>query len=170
MNNIILIGFMGCGKTTVGKSIAKIKSMTFVDVDDYIEKKHLKKIKDIFIDEGENTFRQYEYNAIISLSKNSNSIISTGGGAILNKENILNLKKSGIIFYLNSSKKIIKERLINERNNRPLLLEENWEKKFDSLFDSRYTLYGKEADFIINTDNKSVEEISIEIINLMELK
>jgi shikimate kinase len=162
MNNIILIGFMGCGKTTVGKSIAKIKSMTFVDVDDYIEKKHLKKIKDIFIDEGENTFRQYEYNAIISLSKNSNSIISTGGGAILNK--------SGIIFYLNSSKEIIKERLINERNNRPLLLEEEWEKKFDSLFDSRYTLYGKEADFIINTDNKSVEEISIEIINLMELK
>ena len=118
--NIILCGFMGCGKTTVGKNLQKRSGMHMIDTDAYIEKNQGMKISEIFDRYGEAYFRDLEYDACCELSKKSGIIISTGGGALTFERNVQALKKNGTIVLIDVPLDTIKERLKND-TTRPLL-------------------------------------------------
>lgn len=144
--NIVLIGMSGAGKTTVGIAMSYKLQMAFVDMDDYIEKKSGMSVSYIFEKYGEAYFRELEKETAEHLSeKYTNTIISTGGGAVLNPENMQNLKKTGIVVYLNRSVESILSTL--NANKRPLL-KSNPQKLYD-MYKVRHPLYLKYADICI---------------------
>lgn len=158
--NIVLIGMMGSGKTTIGKMIAKELCMYFADTDEYIEKRIGTSISEIFKN-GEEYFRDIESEAILKLSLLSSSVISTGGGAIKREENIINLKKNGMIFFIDRPMEDIVSDI--EIQKRPLL-KDNKNKIFE-IFNYRYEIYKKSSDVIIKNDKK-IEEAAQSIIKI----
>ncbi|MEN2994504.1 MAG: shikimate kinase [Thermodesulfovibrio sp.] len=164
--NIVLIGFMGTGKSTVGKIISKKLNFTYTDIDELIEKTMGMKISEIFEKFGEERFRDIETEMVKIVTKKHNQVISTGGGVVLREENILNLKNSGLLFCLKANAEKIFERIKNCKN-RPLLMVENPKDKIKELMDKRKPLYEK-ADFIIDTDDLSAEEVAEKIIKYYE--
>jgi shikimate kinase len=162
MRNIVLIGFMGSGKTVVSKVLSKKLKMKIKDTDELIEKKTKLKIKEIFAKYGEEYFREIEKKVVSNVSKRKNIIISTGGGIVKNELNIKNLKKNGIIVYLKNSFLTSVKRLKNKKD-RPLFDHQNL-KNTKKLFNLRQKLYKNAADIIIKTDNKSIKEVAKEII------
>lgn len=164
--NIVLIGFMGTGKTTVGKILAKKLGMSFVDVDELIEKTAGLKISEVFARFGEAYFRDIETEIIKSITKNFSQVIATGGGAVLRDENLNALKSNGVVFCLTASEELIFDR-IKDNNERPLLQVENPKEKIRELLAKRMPRYMM-ADFIINTDGLTQEEVSEKIIKEYE--
>ncbi len=164
--NIVLIGFMGTGKTTVGKILSKKLKWTFVDTDYYIEKKTRVSIKRIFETYGEQYFRSLEKEAIDDIFSSTNLVISTGGGVILNYENVEKLKVNGKIYLLHGNFETIIYNLENSRKKRPLLLKDNWKNKARELIKKRKDLYNLSADYIISIDNKSLDDIVEEILSI----
>jgi len=164
--NIVLIGFMGTGKTTVGKILAKKLGMNFVDVDELIEKTAGLKISAVFAKLGEAYFRDIETEIIKSITKDSSQVIATGGGAVLRDENLNALKSNGVVFCLTASEELIFDR-IKDNNERPLLQVENPKEKIRELLAKRMPRYMM-ADFIINTDGLTQEEVSEKIIKEYE--
>lgn len=169
MKNIVLIGLMGSGKTTVGKLIAEKLKFNFIDTDELIEKQENKKISDIFAENGEEYFRKVEQDIVKTIAGQENQVISTGGGIVKNIQNIQNLKENGVLFYLSASSSVLYERLKSEKANRPLLKTENLLETISNLLNEREEKY-KMADFIINTEDKSPKDISEEIIALIGVK
>lgn len=110
-NNIVLCGFMGCGKTTVGKQLAKITNMEYIDLDQYIEQQQSTTISNIFAQHGEEYFRDLEHNAAKELSQKQGCIIAAGGGTLLYKRNVQALKQNGTVVLLNVPLNTIKHRL-----------------------------------------------------------
>lgn len=162
--NIVLIGMMGCGKTTVGRELAETLSDYFyVDIDLEIEKSTQKKISEIFLKHGESFFRMLETEKIKKFSQNGQKqIISTGGGAFENEENRSILRKNGIVIYLKASPDEIYNRIKNE-THRPLLRKDFSVEKIDSILKMRETNY-KKADITIDTNSKTPQNIVKEII------
>ena len=109
--NIILIGFRGTGKTTIGKLLAKQLGKEFIDADVYLEKKEGMSIKDVFKKGGETLFRDIESKVITELSLLDNKVIATGGGAVLREENVKNLKRHGIIILLDADANTLHKRI-----------------------------------------------------------
>ncbi len=163
-NNIILIGFMGTGKTTVSKELAKMYGMKIVDSDQYIEEKEGMKIHDMFEKYGEQYFRDLESEAIKEILNNKNQIISCGGGIILRDENVENMKKNGNIVLLTASPSTILER-VKKDNNRPLLSSNVTKEDIIKLLEKRKSRYYGATDIYVDTDDKSVGEICEEIVN-----
>lgn len=165
--NIVLTGMPGVGKTSVGKYLSRIrKDKVLIDTDKEIEKNTGLKIVDIFAKKGEMYFRDLEENEVKKLSNEVNLIITTGGGTILRETNINNLKKNGVIFYLKADIAVLLNRMEFDKS-RPLLNDVSKEEKLQSLLASRQQLYEK-ADFVIDTNNKSVKKIAEEILKLYE--
>ncbi|OQX54360.1 MAG: hypothetical protein B5M48_01145 [Candidatus Omnitrophica bacterium 4484_213] len=160
--NIILVGFMGTGKTVVGKELAKILKTRFIDVDDLIEQKEGRKISRIFEEDGEEYFRNCEYKMIKRISRLDNCVISPGGGAVLEFENVLNLKKNGIIVCLTALPDVIWKR-VKKNKNRPLLKVKNPLKRIKTLLKFRESYY-KQADIFVDTSKLSVEEVGMKIL------
>ncbi len=158
---LILIGFMGSGKTTVGQFLAKKLNLELIEMDDLIIKKAGKSIKKIFNEDGEAQFRELETQVSKSLMNKNDCVISTGGGIVMNKINIDFLKNNGKIIFLKASFFEIEKRLIGD-NLRPLFKNKKSAKK---IFNIRQKLYEECADLIVDTDEKSVEKISYEIIS-----
>ncbi len=164
--NIVLIGFMGCGKTSVGKKLSYRMNRTFVDTDEYIECAKGKKISDIFASDGESAFRHMETECLKELISGADSefkIFSTGGGMPVKTENRDLLKKLGTVFYLKVSAGVVYERLKGD-TTRPLLQSQNPEEKIKELLGLREDAYRDAADVVIEADNKSVEEVVEEIV------
>ena len=161
--NIILCGFMGCGKTTLGKMLAEQLNMEFLDIDKIIEDKQNLKISEIFENFGEDYFRKLESATVNKICNLKNKIISLGGGTLENFENFKKLKANGIIFFLNVPLNILKIRLQND-TKRPLLKSQN----IDSLFFNRLENYKKYADFTINA-NLSPDKVYSEIMSVFNL-
>lgn len=162
--NIVLIGFMGSGKTTIGRLLAKQLDYSFLDTDEEIEQKENKTINKIFAEQGEKYFRTCETKLLEELSNsNEKCIISTGGGMPLLKENGKLLKKTGFVVYLSVQKDTVMERLKND-TTRPLLAGDSMEKKVEDLLEFRNPIYEYTAHMMIKTDYKSIEEIVEEII------
>ncbi len=155
--NIILIGFMGTGKTSVGKLLAHKIKKKFIDIDDEIEKNEKLSISDIFNKHGESYFRDKENFYLKKNLENDNYIIAAGGGIVVNKKNIPLLKK-GLVILLTANPDIIYERIKNEIH-RPLLNVPDPLKKINELLSKRKPLYEKSADMIIDTTNLKPEEI-----------
>ena len=164
--NLILLGMMAVGKTTLGKSVAKKQKLEFIDIDKNIEKKNLMTIKEIFNKKGEKFFRNEEEIEVLKSLKKSNSVISLGGGAFLNnilRENIL---KSAISIWLDVDVKILGKRIMKNKK-RPLLNKYNNNKKIQDLYNERKSIY-KLANHKIKCDNLKRETITDKIIAIYE--
>lgn len=147
--NIILCGFMGSGKSTIGVLLSKKLGMSFIDLDSYIEKKENMTVSQIFEAHGEPYFRQREHEASKELSEKNGLIIAAGGGTLIDKENAEVLRKSGKIVLLDLPVEIIAERLKGD-NTRPLLQREDKDKAMRELYEKRMPLYKEAADIIID--------------------
>lgn len=171
MNNIYLTGFMASGKSTLGPILANTIGFDFADVDKEIEKKTNKKVSQIFKEFGEQFFRNLEREIITVLSEKKNVVVSLGGGAIINDENISIIKKSGILIFLNASPESIYQRL-KFKKDRPAFLFEDFEnptkemflKKINDLFEARKKYY-LQADLTFKTDNISIGKTIDLIVN-----
>lgn len=167
--NIILIGLMGSGKSTIGRTIAKKLCRRFVDTDRLIERKSGKTVAEIFENEGEVVFRKLEKDAIKRVSQYIGIVIATGGGAIKDDENFKNLKECGWIVSLYASAETLYKRISGKRV-RPLLLnEKDPVKKLEEILEERKGTYGR-ADFQIDTEGKDINEIADEVISLLKIK
>ncbi len=167
-NNIILIGFMGSGKTTIGKRLAQILEYQFIDTDAYIEQQMNLTVKEIFTMHSEEYFRRLETETIKELKNNTtNTIIATGGGLALREENALLLKQLGMVIFLQVGKDEVLNRLSSD-TTRPLLQGENVEQKVAELLAYRNPKYSVAADYIICVDGRSKEQIISEVQKLLK--
>ena len=160
--NIVLCGMMGAGKTTVGKTLARLTGRSFVDTDDLISKTY-GAISDIFKNHGEQYFRNLEKQTAKELSKKGGMIIATGGGFVICQDNANLLKGQGKIVYLSAEEETLYSRLATDKD-RPLLQTGDLREKIHSLILSRAPVYEKVADLVVAVDNKTAEEIAKEII------
>lgn len=164
---LYLIGFMGVGKTTIGKQIAALNKVVFIDTDSQIEKETSKSIKEIFETDGEIAFRKLETDTIRSI--NRKAIIACGGGLSAHNNNIEYLKHKGTVIYLKASTETLIKRLEKNKNKRPLisnLTNEKWLEFIRKILKEREKTY-KQADYTIETDNKTVKEVLREINSLL---
>ena len=160
---IALIGMMGSGKSTIAKELSKKTGLELLETDEIFELKYKTKIKDFFKNYGENKFRKLETELLKEISQKENFILSTGGGIILQEENRKILFNTDIkTIYLKANFETIFERIKNSKE-RPLLLVENPKKEIQKILKSRECFY-KIANKTIITDNKTIEEITKEII------
>ena len=158
--NVILIGFMGVGKSTIAKGLAKSLGFDVLDTDKMIEQSQSRSINKIFATEGEESFREMESVILGDLiGSTDRSVISTGGGIVTREENIKLLKSIGIIFWLDAGVDSILDRVSGNRD-RPLLKTENPRKKIVDLLSEREPLYESCADERIRTDDLSIDEIT----------
>lgn len=166
--NIVLIGMMGAGKTTIGEKLSKATGMQLVDTDQKIVEKH-GKISDIFEKYGEERFRDIETETVAEISKMDNRIVSTGGGCVLRKINSQFFQKTGKIVFLRAKEETIYNRVGHTGDVRPLL-KENAREKISLLLKERTPIYESCSDFIIDTDNLSLDEVVNVIIEKFCLK
>lgn len=148
MNNIVLCGFMGSGKTVVGKELAKILGVKFVDTDELIEEEQGVAIKAIFATHGEDYFRDLEYEMCKKVAEMNGVVVSTGGGAMTFKRNVDAIKEGSKVVFLDASFDVICDR-IGDSSTRPLFQDKEKAKK---LYDERKDKYLSVADYVINGD------------------
>ena len=163
---LYLIGFMGVGKTTIGKQIAALNKVVFIDTDSQIEKETSKSIKEIFETDGEIAFRKLETDTIRSIDRKA--IIACGGGLTAHNNNIEYLKHKGTVIYLKASTETLIKRLEKNKNKRPLISKLTHDKLLEfirKILKEREETY-KQADYTIETDNKTVKEVLREINSL----
>ena len=156
--SIALIGFMGTGKTAVGKALAKKLGKEFFELDPLIEQKAGKTIPEIFKEDGEIAFRELEIEVTKEVAERKNVVIACGGGVVLNKINIDRLRKESLIVYLTASPKVILERTSNDAEERPLL-KANPLLTIQQLLKFRKPFYERAADIKIDTSKLSIDSI-----------
>lgn len=125
MTRIFLIGYMGAGKSTMGKALAKTMDLTFIDLDDFIVNRQHKTVSEIFEEVGEDGFRQIERKALIEVAAYENVVISLGGGTPCFFDNMDIVNKAGKSVYLRPSEEVLLQRLIKGKNKRPLLAQKS---------------------------------------------
>jgi shikimate kinase len=165
MKNIYLVGFMGTGKTSVGKILAEKLKKEFVEMDAIIEQKEGNDIPEIFAQKGERHFRNLERKLLEELAARRDLVVSCGGGLVCDQENLDTLKASGTVFSLSASIPVIYER-ISQSTHRPLLNVENPLQKIESLLRQRLPYYQK-AGHLIDTDEYTPSEIADKIIAII---
>jgi shikimate kinase len=165
-DNIILVGFMGTGKTVVGRRLAAKLDKKFVDTDMEIERVTGMPVARLIKKHGEIRFRSEETLALKRISKLDNIVVATGGGIVLNKENVDLLKNMGKIICLTAAPEIIKER-IERRNNRPLLGKDTSIEKIKELLSQSEEFY-KEADFVVDTTDLQIDDVINKIFEFLQ--
>ena len=167
-NNIVLIGFMGCGKSTVGKKLAGALSYEFSDTDAMIEEAYGKTISKMFEEDGEEYFRNAETELLQKLSAEAKGLVlATGGGMPMREENATLLRKIGTVVFLEAKIETILERLQND-TGRPLADGEDREARLRPLYEKRLPVYRAAADYILDTEEKSFYAIIEEIKTVAE--
>lgn len=168
-SNIVLIGFMGTGKSAIANCLSKMLPMETVEMDEVIAERARMSISDIFAVYGEEYFRNLETDLLVELQEKSNVIISCGGGTPLRDNNVAEMKKNGRVVLLTAKPETIYERIKNS-HDRPLL-ENNKNISFISkLLEERKAKYEAAADVVIETDDKNKLQISEEIVGkLLEM-
>lgn len=166
MKNIVLIGFMGTGKTSTGKLLASRIGYSFIDTDCKIEQVNQMTINEMFEQHGESYFRQKEQEMIKTVAAYRQVVISTGGGVVLNPENMRMLKEEGIVISLNASLDVILERT-GRRHNRPLLEMEDRKAAVIELLESRLPLYAQ-ANLMLDTSEFSPMQIVDQIVEYLK--
>lgn len=166
MKNIVLVGFMGSGKTTVGKLISQQTGMPLLDMDALIEERAGKSINAIFAEDGEARFRAYERELAAELAQTEGNIISTGGGIVLNPDNLADFEKTGLVVCLLADAETVLERVKHD-STRPLLAGDK-EQKIIELLESRKPLYEAIPHRIDTSGRPSPEPTAREIIDLYE--
>jgi len=165
--NIFIVGPMGSGKSTVGKIISDELFLSFLDTDEEIETRTGASIDWIFDLEGEDGFRKRESSILQDMAKRNSIVLSTGGGIILSEENRELLSSRGTVFYLSTPISVQLERTAKDKD-RLLLKNGDPEKILTKLQKDRESLYEAVADHVVNTENKSSQEVASEIIKLVK--
>ncbi|KUG05057.1 shikimate kinase i [hydrocarbon metagenome] len=165
--NIVLIGFMGTGKSTVGIKLAERLKMQFIDMDREIEKLTGMSIPMLFKKHGEIRFRSEEQLMSQKLSERTNLVIATGGGVVLNKENVESLRKSGILICLDADPRVILSRVNRKKGSRPLLKKNLDIEDIEKMLNDREEYYSL-ADYRIDTSLKEMDKIVQEIIQIVK--
>lgn len=167
--NIVLIGFMGAGKSTISDYLSMMFDMKLVEMDQEISERQEMSIPDIFATYGEEYFRNLETELLKELQTGRNCIISCGGGVAMREQNVTEMKKNGRVVLLTASPETIYER-VKDSNDRPLLKDNNNVEYIAELMEKRREKYEAAADIVIQTDNKTILQICEELITkLMEL-
>ena len=167
IQNIALIGFMGTGKSSVGQLLAATMHFSFLDTDHAIETRAGKTITEIFAQDGEPAFRQWERTVVQELAERKKTIISTGGGLAANEANLASLKTHALVVCLWSAPEKIWER-IRHQTHRPLLQCADPLEKIRTLLAARAPFY-RQADVLVNTDLRSVREVVQQVIHQFQL-
>ena len=154
--NIALIGFMGAGKSAVGRALAVKLDMEFIDLDSLIEEKAGSSIPDIFARDGEPAFRRMETEITAQVAGNEKKVIACGGGIVLRQNNIDLLRQSSVIVYLAAGRDILLRRVLHSIERRPLLEVADPAAAIDGLLKYRRPLYEKAADIIIDTSKLDI--------------
>ncbi len=167
MRNICLIGYMGSGKTTVGRILAEKLEFDFADTDELIVSREGRQIPDIFEKDGEPYFRMLENGLIKDLIEEemSDTVLSTGGGLPVTEANRPLLKELGTVIYLKAGAESLYAR-VKEDKGRPLLNTDDKLKRIREMLDFRGPIYEETADFVIDTSDKDVDEVVKEIVNI----
>ena len=165
MKNIYLVGFMGTGKTVVGKELARKKKWQFLDLDDLIELREKRAISDIFAADGEPYFRRVEKKVLQEAAKEKKFVVACGGGIVLDKDNIKIMRETGIIICLTASPAVILKRTAAYRH-RPLLNVSHPRKQIELLLKLRAPYYAQ-ADKTIDTSRSPVKEVVNKILKLI---
>ena len=163
IRNLALIGFMGTGKSSVGRLVADLLHFTFLDTDHVIEARAGKSIADIFAQDGEPAFRNWERRIVEELALRDKTVISTGGGLPANEKNLASLKKHALVVCLWASAETIYER-VRGHDHRPLLNETDPLAKIRSLLTIREPYY-RQADVLVNAEIRSVRELAMQVIH-----
>jgi len=163
---IYLIGYMGCGKSTLGKGLAKHAGLQFVDMDHYIEKRNCKTVPQLFEEFGEEGFRKRERKALEELSEFTDVVIATGGGAPCFFDNIDLMNRTGKTIFLNIDPKILASRLLNSKTERPLIKGKSKEELIDFIDETlkKRNAYYKQAHYQITKPNVDLDEL-VEMIS-----
>jgi len=164
--NIVLIGFMGCGKSLTSNKLAETLNRKVISTDKLIEQKEGQVIAEIFEKSGEGYFRRVEKEIIKEISGQSDLIIDCGGGVVMDDENMANLKKNGLVIYLAASPESIYEN-IKHQPRRPLLNVADPQLKITELLQERKPYYEK-ADRTINTDHRTINQIAEDVLKVVE--
>ena len=166
--NVILIGFMGCGKSSVGRKLASLLAVPCLDTDTLIKEQEKMTIREIFAQMGQEYFRNAETRAVRGLTgREGRYVLSVGGGLPLRSENRELLKKLGTVIYLKASVQTLSERLARD-TSRPLLQgEEPLEEKITRILSEREALYEEACSNVVVSDGKSIREVAQEIKRLI---
>jgi shikimate kinase len=165
--NLALIGFMGTGKTSVGRFVAELLDFQYLDTDEMIQSGTGRIISDIFKTDGEPAFRALEEKVVAELASRAKTVIATGGGLPTNPTNLTSLKSHALVVCLWASPEKIWERVKNQ-SHRPLLHDTDPQKKIRELLAAREPFY-KQADVLLNTELRSVREVTQQIVHQFRL-
>jgi shikimate kinase len=169
--NIVLIGYRGTGKTSVGMALSERLGKGFCDTDVYIEKKAKRPISDMVEREGWAFFRAKEREAIREVSQFKDCVIAAGGGAVLDAENVENLKKNGFVVLLEATTQTILERMrLDEKTEqqRPSLTGRDLYEEIEEVLELRRPIYQKAMDFSVDTTSKRIDQVLDEIVRKLE--
>lgn len=161
--NLALIGFMGTGKSSVGRLAAQLLHFTYLDTDQVIESRAHKSIKEIFQQDGEPAFREWEQRIVEELTRRTKTVISAGGGLPIHAGNLASLKTHALVVCLWASPETIYER-VHGHSHRPLLNDPQPLAKIRELLAIREPYY-RQADVLVNTERRSVREVAIQVIH-----
>lgn len=168
--NIVLIGFMGAGKSSVSEYLSAVFAMKVVEMDQVIANREQMSIPDIFDAYGEEYFRDRETELLVEMQSHRNTVISCGGGAALRERNVEEMKKNGRVVLLTASPETVYER-VKDNDDRPVLNGRKNVKGISELMEQRREKYEAAADIVINTDNKTVLQVCEELVQrLMEME
>jgi len=165
--NVALIGFMGAGKTSVGRLVSEQLGFDYLDTDEIIQSRTNRTIADIFAKDGEPAFRKLEEQIVAELATHERTVISTGGGLPVNSENLTSLKTHALAVYLWASPEKLWERVRNQ-THRPLLNTPDPKRKIRELLATREPFY-RQADVLLNTELRPVREVAQQVIYQFKL-
>jgi shikimate kinase len=166
--NLALIGFMGAGKTSVGRLVAEQLHFDYLDTDELIQSRTGRPIVEIFSTDGEAAFRKMEQELVGELAARTKTVIATGGGLPMNPQNLVSLKTHALVVCLWASPEKIWERVKNQ-THRPLLHDADPQKKIRELLVAREPFY-RQADVLLNTELRSVREVAQQVVHQFRLE
>lgn len=169
--NLFLIGYRCSGKTTIGKSIAEAIDWLFVDADNMLVEECGKHIKDIVDSEGWEAFRRRERSMLKQICTKKRQVVATGGGVVLDADNVRTMQESGIIIGLGATAETIRKRLLQDMNTanfRPALTDKGLLGEIEEMLSKRNPCYESASDFFIHTDNMPINDIARNIIEKLK--
>ncbi len=166
MANIVLIGYRGTGKSVVSLLVAKKLQKSYIGMDDFIVEKMGMSIPELVDKYGWNKFRDIESEITEEIASKDNQVIDTGGGVILRKKNTEHLKKNGAIFWLKADQNTIVKRIKDSSERPSLSQDKSFVEEVEEILEERTPMYLAAADYALDTNDRSIEEIADEIIGL----
>jgi len=167
---IYLVGYMGCGKSTIGRKVAEILGISFVDLDKYIEERYFKSVPAIFAEEGEERFREKERTSLLEVSQFENVVVGTGGGAPCFFDNMEVMNNNGVTVYISPDTEVLATRLLKSKTERPLIVGKSHEELISFINNAllkRAPFYEK-AKIVIRGENNLDPQLVIDKISQLK--